>query len=184
LLEGARGGNILTIGAICFIFEAILLSLTASGLLWLTPSVTICLRWAGLAFLVWCALRAAHAVLYRRASDPPSSSNASSLAAALVVSVANPLLWVETVLLTGGVAMKFTGLARGICVMGALTATALRIFGISYGVRLTNRRLRGAMMTSVASAVIATVMLGYAGMLFVDLIRFHGDPPQAVLDLR
>jgi hypothetical protein len=68
--------------------------------------------------------------------------------------------------------------------MGALTATALRIFGISYGVRLTNRRLRGAMVTSAASAVIATVMLGYAGMLFVDLVRLNSEPQQAVLDLR
>ena len=169
LAQGARGGPILPVAGICYAWECILLARTAAGLLFLTPTTILALRFAGLACLICYGCLAVMAMLRPRGAERHSPA-ISPITAALAVSLGNPLIWIETIVLTGGIVLQFSGPERLGCLAGALLAGAIRIFGLVYGARQMAPLLRRALAGSAGNAVMAAAMFGNAAILLGRLV--------------
>jgi L-lysine exporter family protein LysE/ArgO len=98
------------------------------------------MAWFGAAFLFWygavrfrAALRPGASL---RAADEEAPSLRAAIAAALAFTWLNPHVYLDTVVLLGGIAAGVAGAARAAFGAGAVAASFLFFFGLGYGARL------------------------------------------------
>lgn len=142
LRQGLRREHVFAVALFCALSDAVLIALGVAGFAAVTarlPWLAEALRWGGVAFLGWYAIRAAHAAWVGGAALDAGQGAAPSLAAVLAtvaaLTWANPHVWLDTVVLLGAVSAQFPGegLAFG---AGAATASVLFFFALAYGARL------------------------------------------------
>ncbi|WP_406870128.1 LysE/ArgO family amino acid transporter [Thioclava sp. 'Guangxiensis'] len=142
LRQGLRGEHVFAVALFCAVSDAALIALgvsgfgaLTSGLPWLAPL----LRWGGVVFLTYYALRAFGSAWRGGAHLNPAYGPAEPLPKVLGVMVvltwANPHVWIDTVLLLGAVSAQFPaqGLQFG---FGAVVASFSFFFALAYGARL------------------------------------------------
>ena len=174
LRQGIRREHVLAVALFCALSDAVLIALGVSGmgaLARLAPWAGEVLRWGGVAFLSWYALRAARAAWRGGATLAAGQGAAVSLRAVMVtvaaLTWANPHVWLDTVVLLGAVSAQFpgAGLAFGI---GAATASFAFFFALAYGARLLAPlfarpgawRLLDALVAAIMASVAARLALG------------------------
>ena len=126
---------------VCFLADALLIALGAGGLgtaFRADPLILKAVAWAGTAFLLFFSFQA-----FSRAAHPQAltagagAGTAKSLGAAisttLAVTFLNPHVYLDTVLLLGGVAARFDGVERVMFASGAALASLLWFYGLGYG---------------------------------------------------
>ncbi|PWR21743.1 LysE/ArgO family amino acid transporter [Zavarzinia compransoris] len=142
LRQGLIRRHVFAVCLVCALSDALLITLgiTALGtvkaaLPWAEPV----LRYGGAAFLLWyggrsllSALRGGQAL---RAAAGPGAGLGPTLATALLLTFANPHVYLDTVVLLGTIAAQFPGqgLAFG---LGAVTASFVFFFALGFGARL------------------------------------------------
>ncbi len=142
LRQGLRRAHVLAVCLTCAVSDAILISAGVAGasrLAGAAPWALDLLRWGGVAFLaVYGALRF-HAAWRGGAALDPAQGSGQSLRAAvltcLVLTWANPHVYLDTVVLIGSVSAAWPGqrLAFG---AGAVVASFTFFFSLGYGARL------------------------------------------------
>ena len=142
LRQGLRGEHVGPVVAVCALSDAVLIGVGVAGfgavsaaLPWLAEAM----RWAGVAFLlVYGALRFRAAARGGAALMPAAGKGASRgrvLGTCLVLTWANPHVWLDTVVLLGSISAQHAphGLAFGLAAAGA----SLGFFtALGYGARL------------------------------------------------
>ncbi|MBN2742015.1 MAG: amino acid transporter [Rhodobacteraceae bacterium] len=142
LRQGLRREHVFAVALFCALSDALLIALGVSGfaaastaLPWL-PEI---LRWGGVAFLTWYAIRALIAALRGGEHLEAGKGKAPGLRAVLVTVAAftwaNPHVWLDTVVLLGAVSAQFAGHLVAFAT-GAITASFLFFFSLAYGARL------------------------------------------------
>src|SRR3546814_11319467 len=119
-----------------------LIALGAGGfasLLRAVPSLPSLAAWGGALFLVAYSLRAFAAALRPQAltaaEDGSGAGRKAAIATALALSLLNPHVYLDTVVLLGGVAARYAGDERLAFALGAMLASALWFYGLGYGSR-------------------------------------------------
>lgn len=143
LRQGLRRQHVFAVASLCFVIDCLLIAVGAGGfasLLQAVPRLPGIAAWGGALFLAAYSLRAFAAALH------PGSLKASegtevgkglkvALATALALSLLNPHVYLDTVILLGGLAAQYAGGERLAFALGAMLASGLWFYGLGYGAR-------------------------------------------------
>jgi len=142
LRQGIRREHVFAVCATCALSDAVLILGGVGGIgaataaaPWLLPA----LRWGGVAFLTVYGARAFRAAWIGGAALTPTGQGAVRLwpvlATCLALTWLNPHVWLDTVVLVGGIAAQF-GAAKWVFGTGAALASLVFFFALGYGARL------------------------------------------------
>jgi len=127
------------------------------------------MTWGGALFLGWYGIKAGLRALHSESMDAGQGGEAGSVWA-VVASLAaftylNPHVYLDTVLLLGGLGARHPAAEQPWFAAGAGCASVLWFFGLAYGARLLAPLFSRPATWRILDAVIAVVMLTLAGTL-------------------
>jgi L-lysine exporter family protein LysE/ArgO len=135
------------------------------------------MTWGGAAFLTWYGVRAALRALKPGALDEGQSSAqglGSTLASLAAFTFLNPHVYLDTVVLLGGLGARHGDPGRFWFAFGAASASLVWFFGLAYGARLLAPLFRKPVTWRVLDLIIAAVMFTIAGSLVWAALS-HGN---------
>ncbi len=174
LRQGLAGRQVLAVVLTCFFCDFALMALGVMGLGSLvadSPVVTVALAVFGAAYLLRFALlswRAAYAGSSALEVDaPPDTGRGVCLAvrATLAVSLLNPHVYLDTVVLLGAVAATVQAGEKATFMAGAVSASLLWFVALGFGARLLRPLFRQPRTWQLLDAAIGLVMLSIAAGL-------------------
>jgi len=175
LRQGLKRDRVFLVATVCFLCDATLIAAGAAGfgtLVASSPLALLIALWGGSAFLFLYGLRAFRCALHPDTLDPAGASDASGSAArvilsTLALSLLNPHVYLDTVILLGSLAARFSGASRLLFAVGAMTASLVWFYGIGYGARLLAPLFGKPAAWRLLDAVVGCTMWGIA----VSLVR-------------
>ncbi|SER17009.1 L-lysine exporter family protein LysE/ArgO [Solimonas aquatica] len=139
LRQGLRREHVLLIATLCFVSDALLIALGCAGfgsLVQSLPRLVTAVRYIGAAFLIVYGLRSARAALRPGALEAQSGGGLSrrqALLTVLALTWLNPHVYLDTVLLVGGLAGRYPAEPRAAFALGAASVSALWFYGLGFG---------------------------------------------------
>ena len=138
LKQGLLRHHVFAVCAFCALSDAILIAAGVAGagaIAASAPWFLSAMRWGGAAFLIWYGLKSFRAAARGGEALRPEGAAPPSLAATLGTIAAltwlNPHVWLDTVVLLGGVSAGFGD--RGAFALGAVTGSVLFFAALGYG---------------------------------------------------
>jgi L-lysine exporter family protein LysE/ArgO len=172
LRQGLKRERVFLVATVCFLCDAALIAAGAAGFGTLVASSPITLQvalWGGSAFLFLYGLRAFHSAWNPETLDAAGSGAGDASRAAtrvilstLALSLLNPHVYLDTVILLGSLAARFSGLSRLLFTLGAMTASLVWFYGIGYGARVLAPLFRKPAAWRLLDAVVGVTMWGIA----------------------
>ncbi|OAE00942.1 LysE/ArgO family amino acid transporter [Arthrobacter sp. OY3WO11] len=166
LRQGIRREHVGVVVALCMISDALLIlggTVGIGALVSRFPLALDVLRWGGAAYLAWWALRS-----FRSAFKPSTltaeapRSKGSVIATTLALTYLNPHVYLDTVVLLGGLANQHGPDARWIFAAGAVVGSALWFSALGYGARKLSGVLSSPRTWRIVDLAIGVVMLALA----------------------
>lgn len=161
----------------CIVLDVLLISLGIAGMGAAIQGNSVLLglaQWGGVIFLSWYGLRSWRAALANHALhlNPPAivMSARQAVAAIVALSLLNPHVYLDTVLLLGAIGGQQTGAGKLWFALGAITSSVIWFVLLGYGARLLSPLFARPSAWRVLDGMIGAVMLGLAGMLALDSI--------------
>lgn len=158
LAQSLRREHHLSVAALCVFCDAVLVSLGVFGLAKLlleNPTLLAIARWGGIAFLTWYGLKALLRALrpdaLGNAAETGPRSRKAVLLAALAVTLLNPHVYLDTVLLIGS--------------LGAASASLMWFFALALGAAWLAPWLARPATWRLLDLMVAAMMLGMAAQL-------------------
>jgi L-lysine exporter family protein LysE/ArgO len=175
LRQGLLREHVFLLSLICALSDALLITAGVAGLGTLiaqSPTLISVVTLGGAAFLFWYA-----SVAFRRAFHPEVLKAAKSgngnlkvaIGTVLALTFLNPHVYLDTVVLLGGLSARFEGAHRAAYGAGAALASFIWFFGLGYGARLLQPIFAKPAAWRVLDVLIGLVMAGIGLSL---LIRF------------
>jgi L-lysine exporter family protein LysE/ArgO len=178
LSQGVRGRYPVLIPSICWICDLILILVGMGGLGHMvsgTPQLMRLAAWGGAVFLVvygWRSLRSALAGGSLQVRDDATASMRSAVMTTLAVTLLNPHVYLDTVVLLGAISGQFAGIGRYSFGAGAITASFVWFFSLSLGARLLAPLFRRPLAWRILDSAVCLTMWGIAASLIThDLLR-------------
>ena len=171
LRQGLIREHVFLSAAFCAFSDLVLISAGVFGLGALVRGQTWFLglmTWGGAGFLGWygckAALRAFRSQALESSGEGPLSVQAvlGSLAAFTFL---NPHVYLDTVLLLGGLGARHAVAERPWFVLGASAASMIWFFGLAYGARFLSPLFQRPLTWRILDGLIAAVMITLAAML-------------------
>ncbi|MBN2428493.1 MAG: amino acid transporter [Deltaproteobacteria bacterium] len=175
LSHGIRRSHLLTITLICSLCDAILIMAGVCGvgsIVASNPALTRIAALGGAIFLFAYGLKAFHSAFcgdVLKAEKDGKSSWARVVVATLAVTLLNPHVYLDTIVLLGSISGRFADDGRFIFGVGAATASFLWFFLLSYGGRLLAPAFGRPMTWRVLDMSVGLVMWSIAASLAVSL---------------
>lgn len=174
LQQGIRREHLLPVTLICALSDALLIGAGIAGLgalIQASPVLLAVARYGGAAFLFVYGCQAARRAwrggrLTVEANGPLPLSTA--IATCLGFTFLNPHVYLDTVILLGGLANQHGDSGRWVFGAGSAAASLVWFLALAYGARLLAPVFSKAMAWRVLDALIALVMLGLASGLLFD----------------
>jgi L-lysine exporter family protein LysE/ArgO len=140
LRQGLRRQGVLLVTTICFLCDAVLIALGAggfAGLVTAVPGLPALAAWGGAIFLIGYGARAFRAAIkpggLLAGRDGSGQGIAALAGATLAVSLLNPHVYLDTVILLGSVAAQYPPSERIAFALGGIGASAVWFYGLGYG---------------------------------------------------
>ncbi|KAA0893208.1 LysE/ArgO family amino acid transporter [Oryzomonas rubra] len=173
LRQGLRREYVFTVSTICFLCDMVLITLGAGGfgtVVASSPRLLVCALWGGVAFLFCYGIRSFWSAVRPEAlGTDGESAEGEGLAAVvtttLALSLLNPHVYLDTVLLLGSLAAQFRGHARVLFAVGAVAASLVWFYGIGYGARIFAPLFRKPVAWRVLDILVGCTMWGIGGSL-------------------
>ncbi|MCC6074616.1 LysE/ArgO family amino acid transporter [Pseudomonas sp. GCM10022188] len=174
LAQSLRREHHLTVAALCVLCDALLVCAGVFGLagvLAQSPLLLAIARWGGVAFLLWYAIKAlrracARQSLAEQAAALPRSRRAVLLSA-LAVTLLNPHVYLDTVLLIGSLGAQQA--VPGAYALGAASASLLWFATLALGAAWLAPWLARPLTWRLIDLGVAAMMLGVAAQLLRPL---------------
>jgi L-lysine exporter family protein LysE/ArgO len=168
LRQGLRREHVGAVVAVCALSDAVLIIAGVAGigvLVERAPTALVVVRWLGVAFLTAYGLmslwRARNAEGLQAASTVRNSRR-GVIARAAALTWLNPHVYLDTVLLLGGIAATHGPQGRWWFGAGACVASVVWFVGLGYGARRAHRLLSSARAWQVLEVLIGLTMLAIA----------------------
>lgn len=173
LRQGLKGEYVFAVCTVCFLCDAVLIALGAGGFGSLVASSPVLLTaalWGGATFLLFYGLRSFRAALrpgtLEAARDTaPLTGLMRVVLTTLALTLLNPHVYLDTVLLLGSLAGQFAGAARLRFAVGAMAASLVWFYGIGYGARALAPLFRRPLAWRVLDLLVGCTMWFIAGSL-------------------
>jgi L-lysine exporter family protein LysE/ArgO len=166
LHQGVRREHVGVVVALCIASDAVLImggTLGVGALVTQAPVALFVLKWAGATYLVcWAARSFAASVTPVSLISHAPRSQGSVISTTLAVTYLNPHVYLDTVVLLGGLANQHGLDARWIFSAGAVTASAVWFPALGYGALALSPVLSSPRSWQVIEAITGMVMLGLA----------------------
>lgn len=177
LRQGLLREHVFVLSLICALSDALLITAGVAGLGTLiaqSPTLISVVTLGGAAFLFWYAL-----VAFRRAFHPEvlKAANAGNgnlkvaIGTVLALTFLNPHVYLDTVVLLGGLSARFEGANRAAYGAGAALASFIWFFGLGYGARLLQPIFAKPAAWRVLDVLIGLVMAGIGLSLLVRFLN-------------
>ena len=172
LRQGIRREHVGVVVALCLVSDAILIVAGTAGIGALVtrfPWALDALRWGGAAYLTWWAVRSFASALRPSslAAEVPRSRG-SVIATTLALTYLNPHVYLDTVVLLGGLANQHGPDERWVFAAGAVTGSIVWFCALGYGARALSGVLADPRTWRVVDLVIGVVMLALAVKLVLS----------------
>jgi L-lysine exporter family protein LysE/ArgO len=182
LRQGLSRSHVAAVVAVCIACDWTLITLGAFGfgsLVRAFPLVTSIAAWGGALFIGGYAVMSFRSALHPEvlhAADggsgaAPLATTGAAVAATLAVSLLNPHVYLDTVVLLGSVAGQYPGAGRAWFALGAGLASAAWFSGLGFGARLLAPLFERPVAWRVLDAVIGVVMIWIAVTLVLGQVR-------------
>jgi L-lysine exporter family protein LysE/ArgO len=168
LRQGLVGRHVGPIVAICALSDAALISAGAAGMGTLINALSwlfVGLAFAGALFLAWYGVSAALRALHPGALEAAKGEDLSlkaAIALVLALTWGNPHVYLDTVVLLGGISGRYPVDTRVFFAAGAMLASVVWFVTLGYGARLLQPVFRKPAAWRILDAIIAFVMLSLA----------------------
>ncbi|ATU92184.1 LysE/ArgO family amino acid transporter [Phyllobacterium zundukense] len=177
LRQGLLREHVFTLSLICALSDALLIAAGVAGLGTLiaqSPKLISFVTLGGAAFLFCYAF-----IAFRRAFHPEVLRAATSgngnlkvaIGTVLALTFLNPHVYLDTVVLLGGLSARFEGVNRAAYGAGAALASFIWFFGLGYGARLLQPVFARPAAWRVLDVLIGLVMAGIALSLLVRFLH-------------
>lgn len=182
---GAQNAHVLRTGilrqhvaltvAVCIVIDMVLIALGVAGMgaaINSSPALLVVVRWGGAAFLLWYAVRSLRAAWrgdsFTLAQDAATQTRQRAVLSVAALSLLNPHVYLDTVVLMGGIGSQLPRADQAWFTAGAATASVLWFCAIGFGAQrlapLFHRRavwrcidlLTGCMMLVIAYTLLRT----------------------------
>jgi L-lysine exporter family protein LysE/ArgO len=170
LAQSLRREHHLPVAALCVACDALLVAAGVFGLATVLAHSPVLLgiaRWGGAAFLLWYGSKALRRACSRQALEQGGKSGARSLKAvllsALAVTLLNPHVYLDTVLLIGSLGAQQS--APSAYVAGAASASLLWFFTLALGAAWLAPWLARPATWRLLDLLVAVMMFGVAAQL-------------------
>ncbi|YAL82234.1 LysE/ArgO family amino acid transporter [Dermacoccaceae bacterium W4C1] len=171
LRQGLTGRHVGVVVAVCIAVDAVLICAGVAGIGAVTakvPWLLDVLRWAGAAYLTWFGIRSLMSAAKPnslRAERDRVRGRGQVLRAVLAVSLLNPHVYLDTMVMLGSLANQHGEAGRWLFALGAVTGSVLWFTCLGYGARSLSGRLSSPSTWRVLDTVIGVTMLVLAGVL-------------------
>ena len=173
LAQSLRREHHLPVALLCVLCDAVLVAAGVFGLAALLAQNPVLLgiaRWGGAAFLLWygaqALLRACKPLGLEQAERSKPRSRRAVLLAALAVTLLNPHVYLDTVLLIGSLGAQQS--APGAYTLGAASASLLWFFALALGAAWLAPWLARPSTWRAIDLAVAAMMFTIAGRLLVN----------------
>lgn len=184
LVQGIKRNHHMPVAALCAFIDAALISLGVLGVGSVVAS-SITLRTlaalGGGLFLFWFGLRSLREAFTDRSLELDNSPDASrgglkkTLMATLAVSILNPHVYLDTVIMLGSISASYSGQGRYLFGAGACTASIVWFFSLALcGRVLAPLFARPAAWRALSALVCLTVWM-IAASLFYEVWKTRGE---------
>ncbi len=177
LRQGLTGRFVFPTALICTFCDVVLIALGVGGLGTLiagSPVLTAAATWGGATFLLWYGGRSFWAALrpgHLNAADGRTEASVRGvIIAALGFSLLNPHVYLDTVVLLGGLGARYSADLRWLFGAGAMVASAGWFFALAYGARVLAPLFARPAAWRVLDTAIGLIMWAIAGTLIFDAL--------------
>ncbi|MFZ6045168.1 LysE/ArgO family amino acid transporter [Pseudomonas sp. CR3202] len=174
LAQSLRREHHLPVAALCVLCDALLVSAGVFGLATLlaqNPLLLAVARWGGVAFLTWYGVQALRRALspnaLNQANEAGPRSRRTVLMAALAVTLLNPHVYLDTVLLIGSLGAQQS--VPGAYALGAASASLVWFFALALGAAWLAPWLARPATWRLLDLAVALMMFGMAAQLLNGL---------------
>ncbi|GJH42576.1 LysE/ArgO family amino acid transporter [Pasteurella canis] len=177
LKQGLLKQNILAVILTCFICDIVLISLGVLGLGSLISQnlmATVVLAFLGATFLLFYGLKAFLSAYHGDASltfeeqENTPQRAIHAVIATLLITLLNPHVYLDTVVILGGIAGTLAFQEKILFLIGALCVSALWFFSLGYGARLLIPFFRRPITWRILDLIIGVIMWAIA----ISLIHY------------
>lgn len=183
--QGIKGEHVFAVASVCSLVDILLIAVGAGGvgtLIAQSPTLRGIAAWGGAAFLlVYGALafrnmlnvkpgawdEAERSAETHAAAGKRAAGRNRTMLAAFGFSVLNPHVYLDTVVMLGGIAAQYDPDPRLIFALGAMSASLVWFFGIGYGATRLAPFFRTPLGTRVLEGTVCAVMWTVAFRLVV-----------------
>lgn len=179
LRQGLRHRHVFAVTTTTFISDVIMIGLGVMGVGRFFadhPLIAYWLGWGGVAFLLWFALKSLKGAIKpdvitddridASAGDAAGQGVRIAVLHALAFAWLNPWAYVDTMVLIGGVSVRYEGDAARLAFMvGAVAASAIWFYAIGYGAKRAAPLFKKPVTWRVLDSIITFVMLSVASLL-------------------
>jgi L-lysine exporter family protein LysE/ArgO len=179
LRQGLRRSHVFAVATTCVLCDLLLIALGAVGfgsLIARFPTITSIAAWAGAAFLIAYGVMAFRsairpAVLHAAEARTVFASTGAAVLATLAVSLLNPHVYLDTIVLIGSLAAQYPPQPRALFALGAATASMLWFYALAYGARTLAPLFDRPSAWRVLDTLIGVIMLSIAASLVLGQLR-------------
>lgn len=176
LKQGLLKQHIFWISLTCFLCDFVLMSFGVLGfgsVISKNPTIAMVLSLLGALFLFAYGVRAFISAYkgtggFNLDGSPPNVSLKKTITTTLALTLLNPHVYIDTVVLIGGVAGTLSLTEKYYFLIGTLTASAVWFFGLGYGARLLTPLFKKPKTWQILDFLIGIIMCAIA----VGLLKF------------
>lgn len=171
LSHGVRKNHSFIIPLICSICDALLIMAGIAGVgafVAANPFLTSLAAWGGAVFLSWYGMKAFSSAIKGGSLDSDEQTRKSlqsAILATLAVTLLNPHVYLDTIILLGSISGQFQGNGRIYFGAGAMSASFIWFFSLSLGGRMLAPFFRQKAAWRVLDSVVCITMWAIAGSL-------------------
>ena len=179
LRQGLKKEHVLAICTVCFLCDAGLILLGVGGFGRLVASsqgLMHLARWGGALFLFIYGLRSFLSATKDQVLSVDASQNLDSgltwaVATTLALTLLNPHVYLDTVILLGSIAGQLPEKERLAFAAGAAFASMVWFYGLGYGARILAPLFQKQISWKILDVVIGAIMWGIAGGLIWPVVK-------------
>ncbi len=171
LSQGVRRNYLLAIPLICSLCDMLLIAIGVAGVGTIVaqhPQITRIASWGGAAFLFWYGLRSLRSALRGEALEAGENtirSLRSAILTTLAVTLLNPHVYLDTMILLGSISGQFEGNGRLLFGAGAMSASVVWFFSLSLGGRILTPLFQRPIAWQILDSLVCVTMWGIAASL-------------------